>query len=430
MSNAPNPEDAGQQDLDAIAQELLGIDTSGTGFDDVLDLDDDDLPPIESSQPLEAETVEATDVESAAESGGPRDDLTSSEFDDEFGGGLGLFDEAEEEEGPAPQATRKTPVADAMPAREQVSKSRSAPTPPPHAPVATSRTVEREPVAVPAESEPTPPATAPVSEDESDDYWDALDGWDWEESDTVPQKTADEETPSPTRPVTTRKEVGRIADSSKIDEFLEDAEFGAGLEEGSERASQRDSERPARRRRDDEPREAKGKRGRRRRGRKPREKSTDVPAEPAEVPESDLSESDLMDSDLTDVIDEDEEENFGAGLEVSERSSDEGRPARRRRSRGRRPASRDREAAPEKDSGPPADELDESDVDESQPSGEDKYRNVPTWEEAISSLVQVKRRSGSSERSSQKDGRHPEGSGRSRRGGGRGRGRGRRRPSE
>jgi hypothetical protein len=442
MNAAPLPENADDDEIESVAEELLGVDFSST--DDLggpIDLDDDDL----FGDDLDAELEEPAEFEPAGVEDEEQAELTAdaeSGFDDEFGGDL-----------------------DEVPAAE--------------------------------------PGRAATPQAKADTYWDALEGWDWDEggSRAEHEKASrdDEKTPVTEAP---KGDDAQRPLAKKVDAFLEDEEFGAGLLEDASRAPARSGgerrppperrppapsapERrpePERQRRPAEEGERRAgregerrpDRGGRRRGRPEGRERRDegrresrgereAPPRPAAVeppaqPEPALGE---------------EASDFGAGLEVGPATQPTGEgtperePRRGRRRRGRgRGRGRDEQQPPEAVRIPeeearqpelepafdfePEETEDEAAVNEAElevvpaeMEPESRYQDVPTWAEAISYLVNPKAKSaprpregggGSAEGESRGSSRRPasEGERGHRRGGGSrrgGRGRGRRPPS-
>jgi hypothetical protein len=434
MAIPDNPRD---EELKALAQNLLGVDFSAQV--PPIDLDDDDLfaAPV-AEEPEAAGAVRADErddfgAEAAFEDAATQaDDAWAGDADDDFGSGLD-----------SPTTESNVP-ADATPAAAK------------------------------------------------DPYWDALEGFDWDEGSD--ESAAKARTPGrrpdvdrdrrSDRPPRDRDERPAPPVSPRPrDEFIEDDAFGEGLldevsrapaprpqeppqesprggDQGRRGGGGRDRERDGGRRgrgrgrdRRDEGRRDEGRRGGRdddRRGRRDEERSRrppeDLPApsaaRPAEFPDDDEAPDSAVDATAEGPSD------FGAGLEVDEPprpAESRGRSRRGRRGRGEY---RERERTPTE---PPADsDADESDFDAAEAAplsatGDStdqevppppRHSDVPTWEEAISYLVKPARReerpswressSGGDSRGRESEGGGRGGGGRGGRGrGGRGRGHGR-----
>ena len=177
MNAAPLPENADDDEIESVAEELLGVDfSSSAALSAPVDLDDDDLfgddLDAELEQPVPAESAGSGDEE-------PVGATAEIEFDDDFGGELDDGQETEAERQAAPQA-------------------------------------------------------------KSDSYWDALEGWDWDEgggrAERAEEASAEE---SPVPQADERREDSTRPPAKKVDEFLDDDEFGAGLLEEAPRAPSR-----------------------------------------------------------------------------------------------------------------------------------------------------------------------------------------------
>ncbi len=288
-----------------------------------------------------------------------------------------------------------------------------------------------------------------ASDEADDDYWDALDGWDWDEpsSDSAkpPRSVFGGVSAGKTEPAAPPKEAPR---RPKTEKLIANDDFGVGVVEV-------DVPSPA-----EEPVDEKSetpRRGRRRGGRR-RSRRKEGSAQPDRVDRTPKADSgrdeagDLEDDDddgmaasdrpAAESADDsvDDSDGFGAGLELEVKPAEEKRPRSRRRGRRRRKStesstseSSQTKATPQ--SGPPEDDAGESasadeDVDADAADDDDstteegvsqkRYRSVPTWEQAISYLVKVPPRGGNP------SGESGGGSGRSRGGGGSRRGSGRR----
>ena len=187
----PNPEDAGKLDLDEVAQELLGIDISAADFDDdLLDLDDDELGPPDSPVAEESVSDEPEAADSTVMESGDNPDFgsTDDDFDDDFGGGLGLFDFGDDDEETQEVPKAETPPPKVTPQPVSAALARSEPEPAPSTPRAQQDTPP--PPSAETETDSTSGEKSASKSEPDDDYWDALDGWDWDESDSKAKKSA------------------------------------------------------------------------------------------------------------------------------------------------------------------------------------------------------------------------------------------------
>ncbi len=255
------------------------------------------------------------------------------------------------------------------------------------------------------------PADSPLETEEKDDYWDALQDLDWEDpEEKTPGKQKRSRSASSSRERTGRTSSRSTASrkteaeetpkrSYKTTEYLEDDEFGDGLL--SEAALESTAEADASSEEEESPattpsasRRGKG----RRRGPSRKQASTD------------LEELEELPADI-----ESDEEEFGAGL-LSEVPSTPARQPKRKSEPASRQRRRTRHAKTDDESADTEEAATDQESVSSQPSRGSRYRNVPTWEEAISYLVKGKKaHSGSGSRRSEKSS-----------GGSRRRGRGRR----
>jgi hypothetical protein len=394
MNAAPIPEDSDDQ-LESVAERLLGVDfTTPADFADPLDLDDDDLFGDELVDEPEFAAELPAD---AAEAELPVVDATL-ETKDDFGLGL-------EESADAEAPLRRGP-------------------------------------------------SAPRARD--DRYWDALEGWDWDEGTGTTERTVEPPTAEPAPVPPSTPEFSSPAATRKTAEFREDDDFGAGLADEStttparplpgsrgdrpserkplpERTPERESEgrrtrsgeRDEGRRSDRSGRRDAGSGGRGRRGRDEDRPRREPPPTPPRVPEPEAVVDEVVDFDT-------ELSEFGSGLDVAPQPREATEPergprrGRRRRGRGRgrdraEPAAQDLGPAPvesgtrELDYGPehefePVDDLSEpresdqpeefdiepAPIDEAPvEDAEPQYGDVPTWAEAISYLFNPKVRSSS-----------------------------------
>lgn len=396
MNAAPIPEDSDDQ-LESAAERLLGVDfTTPSDFADPLDLDDDDL--------------------------------FGDELVDEPELGAELPADAEESEAPAVESALKTDDDFGLGLEESAA----------------------------AEAPQRRGPSAPKARDDS--YWDALEGWDWDEGAGVGATERTAEPPkSEAEPVPpSAPEFSSPAATRKTAEFREDDDFGAGVVDEvtaiparpvpgsrSDRSPDRqplperipDRETEGRRSRGGERDEGRrggrggrrdaGSGGRGRRGRDDDRPRREPPPAPPQVPEPEAIVDEEVDFDA-------ELSEFGAGLDVARQPHEAAEPergprrGRRRRGRGRgreraAPAAQEGGAAPiesgtrELDFGPehefePVDDLggpresDQPDEFGNEPApideapledAEPRYGDVPTWAEAISYLFSPKVRSSS-----------------------------------
>jgi hypothetical protein len=245
------------------------------------------------------------------------------------------------------------------------------------------------------------PAAAEAAEgaDEPDDYWDALAGWDWDEGADEPAEA--QQRPRASSPAVVveveEEEDTPLPTLQQVDEFLDEEEFGAGLLDDGPPVA-REAARPA--------------------PRSQRERAAPEPApkaKPAVVRDEALV----------------EDAGFGAGLGLDEQPAAETvepQPERRRPPRRRRPErerepqrqrepERERETAPAEVAAAPAE--DEA-AEEATGEPASRYRNIPTWEEAISYLLGPRAREAADRSGGSSEPSKPEGD-KARRRGGRGR---------
>lgn len=452
------PED---DDFTSAAESLLGIDlSSSTSPSGPIDLDDSDL----FGEPEPVTPAPAPVAEVAPPAMAPRAAIQEDAFDD-FGAGLDAADAS-----PPPRAVRSQPTRAAAPtsaaAPNRAAAPARAPSPPPAA--ASSRTPPPE---RPEPSDlPEPPVAAVPAAPKDDSYWDALEGFDWNDDSPGPKAPEGEERPRGRSSDRSRR--GGDRDSRSSDRSgrstsrtpeqpsrqrpsrpaaqRDDDDFGGGLEEAPPSTPRRrepdpdvstfdlsPSESQARYLDRDEPTdvstfplkpsESQGHGGRERGQRSGR------PAPPPKV----FEESD----DFGAGIDERDAESSSAGYRSESGSESSREPAgsepeprrgRRRRGRGRGERPRQEERAPVESRHEPAsvsdDDFDVSFGDLPAPERpsepevfESKFADVPTWAEAISLLVKGR------PRTSDSSGGRSESTGGSERSGGgdRGRGRGR-----
>lgn len=156
----PSPD----EDVASAAENLLGIDLSSSQLPaGPIDLDDSDLfgePDAEEPDEAPQSAVEAADVEDSPTAGAdPADD------DGDFGAGLDVASE------PPPPAVRQPRP---KPAPSAIAK------PVPRAAKSASLPAAEEPLVKPAaEESPQKPDAQSAGKDDS--YWDALEGWDWDD---------------------------------------------------------------------------------------------------------------------------------------------------------------------------------------------------------------------------------------------------------
>lgn len=396
MNTSAFPDNPRRDELTAAAENLLGVDLSGHGpAMEPIELDDDDLPPAPTSdEPATAgispRAQDAADTPSARDDaagdiGGEASRDTWPGGKDDFGGGL--------------EFERSAPGAGSAPAEPAKSAGRD------------------------------------------DKYWDALEGWDWDDSAEGPARTEPERGAAPAVS-------GRFADdeddreerlptAQQVEEFIEDDEFGAGLIEGDSRGAapraavpgpvepppRREERSRAERERDRErgrePDRGRGRRdeerGRGRSGQEQRDRREERHAQPPRpadpVPDDEFG-AEVEDESPADVVAEetqgDEGGDFGAGLELeAPRRAPRDQERGRRGGRGRSSYEREREPEPEAPADAPAardadladegERAEQSDADDELAGTDEsgpRYRNVPTWEEAISYLVKPTRREG------------------------------------
>jgi ribonuclease E len=336
---------------------------------------------------------------------------------------------------------------------------------------------DEEPEAVAEEEQPEEEqeelaAEGEAGDEEDDDYWDALEGLGWEEEDTPEPATAQrggrrggrsrpggrsadkpprEAADKPRREASDKPKPKPV----RVAEFLEDDEFGFGLT--GEAAAEVKAEAAAEE--EEDARRGRGRRrgGRRGRGRDRAREEASAPAEkqPATREELDVSEivfgeeeepaerktprperkpvasrpsrpkdEDVEEEAVTEASDEDSEGEFAAGVEGGEgrRRAPRKSPSRGRRGRGGRKTAP--EQTPERTPAAEVEEVEDEESAEDIAARAERYRNIPTWEEAISYLVSPKRsasRSGDRGRSGSRGDSGGRGRGGSR--GGRGRSR-------
>jgi len=274
--------------------------------------------------------------------------------------------------------------------------------------------------AVETDSEPSESEPEVVAEEE-DPYWDALKDWQWDDTDaespesSAPRRPAGRRSPRrESRPpaAVSKPEPEQVSDYR--DEFNGDSDFGAGLLEAEPssgaaaptQASPTDSQEPS------EP-TRKRRRRRRRRGDKTESTSAESAATAAD------EETQPVQAEADSAATQDKE----AVTQQDQESSPERKP-RRRRSRRRRAPDAAESAAPtveataaaaestapaESAAAEPDADFDEPEVEwegdggesESHPQDAARHRNLPTWEEAISYLLDpslVKSERGETER--------------------------------
>lgn len=396
------PRNPNDDDLESVAESLLGIDFSGAAaIPDSIELDDDDLFAEEPEEtPVTESGVSESQPPIAEPETAPVGWSAPDEEDDDsdFGFGLDIEDELED------VSFADEPVRPAEAAREE-------------------RYVEPEPEPV-SESEGAPVMRGSQPQD---DFWDALEGWDWGDEEKGSKSSAgarsrdrdEEESPAP-RP----REAERAVRPAPRREEAVDDDFGAGLLEDRDASRSSREREPDERVRDERPRRETGREGRpresrpesaERRGGRERPRRGDRPAReerpaPAPRPEPEAV-----------AFDDEDAGGFGEGLDLEtpasterasrEREEGQGEERRgRRRGRGRgRGRDRDRESRtpePAADLPPRTDDLDfdsqepfaaEEEQAASEPdTQETRFQDVPTWEEAISYLVRPRAKSASS----------------------------------
>ncbi|MGD9854340.1 MAG: hypothetical protein AB7U20_05250 [Planctomycetaceae bacterium] len=429
MSTKPLPPNPSDDDLESLAEDLLGIDLHSS-LPEVEPFEVEEFDLEEGDDEIDApaaELAEAPDTSSSLvskESTSIRPRRTFIDDDDDFGSAL--FDEEEE---PGPRVVAVSPKAERRiePPKEDLEETLDddelelAEADDDELELAEADDDEPEL----AEADDDEPELAEMDEadaavPEEDTYWDALDGWDWEEETSTSSGEKAKPRSVSERPAAPRSENRVSEPQRKTTELRADSDFGAGLDEtAATRRVEEQEEAPSRRR----------SRRRRRRsgpgaGREAAAPDRAVDATPAAdaKPERDDESGWEEEPEVSD-------DGFGAGLEVGEESREEPRKRGRSRRRRRRPADRkasESVAAPDEPVEPEEVEAretrpvdsDEADRDEG-PDQERKYRNVPTWEEAIGYLVRPSgRRSGTEGGSSEGQRRGGRGRSGSRRGGG------------
>ncbi|MCA9077453.1 MAG: hypothetical protein KDA93_20670 [Planctomycetaceae bacterium] len=404
MSTNPIPSGPSDDELELLAEDLLGIDLSADQADlepfevEEFDLDDDLFG---EEVPIAEEVTSVADEQHATSPA--RVDLDSD--DDDFG--ASLLDDDEDTVHSAIVATLDDEEDALFVDVDEIDE----------------------------ESEGELDEEDEQEEASDDTYWDALEGWEWD--DEPPKKSAPEtRTSHASAERRTPSDETTRASLNKTDELLEDDDFGAGLEGdtsiveagASSDATPDDGDdesesRPRRRRR----------RGRRRRPKKEATTESVVDDSEADEFDEDEIESDDLESLGESDLAADDDDGFGAGLDVEASGGEKGPEKKRRRSRGgrrrrgRRSAGSDSQEAASQEQGDDAPALksqssvtDESDSDDNAGRSTrepNRYHNVPTWEEAISYLTRPSggRPSGSSESKSGGQ-RSSGGRGRSRRG--------------
>lgn len=354
MSAGPLPNPPNER-LKSAAEELLGIDLSTPPIDpESIDLDDDDLfaeptageePPPESAAAAREETA----LPVTADAGDLDDD--EDEFGSDFGAGLDAGDES-------------------------------------LLPIDTEAEAEAE--------EETPESVPATPKD--DRYWDALEGWDWEEEGgesrrgraREPRETKERKAEPPER----RRPERAVAPPRREREVPREIEddFGSGLLEPEAPPPRERAVRPVIEPTRGEVGEARPKREPPPRGE--RELPHETPP-PRPVPPAGMEEEDEFGAGL-DVEPVEKVPPSAAAPEPSERESGRGR---RRRGRGRgREVSRAGEPAPmERATEEP--ELAEVPLSEAEAEFESvdmRFRDVPTWAEAVALLVKGRGRTSES----------------------------------
>jgi hypothetical protein len=404
MNKQPIPSDPSDDELEILAHDLLGVDFSSDQQQvEPFEVEEFDLQ-VEPDEGDSAETdphiAGHEPVAEFAESHSERWQPSPREAEDDFGSAI--LDPEEE-----------PPVIDILDEDEESSAVDEPAVEEQAVDALTAEDVDDDVEDVEEFDEDLEEADASI-----DTYWDALDGWDWNEESESKQKPAPRKSSSAQDKSAARASDQADESATKTTALRDDKDFGAGLEVGGTDAIE---EEPAEE--DVKERDA-GRRSRRRRRRSaPHTESTaaHVPAGGREVEEPPV----------VDV--EDGDDGFGAGL-IAEDAEEE-LPRRRsrsgRRRRRRKPteaetqdvhAGTETERVPEK---PPSRELEDSDEEESEDEGAAhdrvrRYRNIPTWEQAISFLVRPPARKSGHE-SPTSEGRRQGGSGKpgSRKGSGR-----------
>lgn len=376
MPNEPIPNDPTDDELESLAQDLLGVSLNERQDLQPFDVGAFDLDEVEPESPAEPADASLSDDwdEGAVDVQPVGDDFGASLLDDED---------------PPPASVAKR-SSEPITARDEADQGDE---------LGDELGEADEDELAATTEEPTSPSEA------DDDYWDALDGFDWDEGSDAQQPKSQ-----------LRKEYVETSDTfedlsiesaEKSDEFLDDAEFGAGLDEedsappavktaaGPDAESDRDAERKGRRRR--------GRRGRGRgRSQQTEEQGKSLDASvagdegrPDDDDEVSLSAEDMNEEDV-DGEAEPGEDGFGAGLEIGDTDEDQPKKRRRRRGgrrRGRRKAGDDPSLSDSSAAESTADDHLEPVAEQIDPpakkSTEDKYRSVPTWEDAISYLVRA-----------------------------------------
>ena len=383
MSQEPIPNDPTDDELESLAQDLFGVSLNEQQDVEPFDVGEFDLDEIE------LETVSAVDEDSSTEQ---QPETVSPLVDDDFG--ASLLDSEEEPEAP-PAKQRSEPIAV------------------PEETVAGGDLIDSSDHDADTEKVPVEQKTGEAE----DDYWDALDGFDWNEGGEASQPKSS--IPKELVDSSDTFEDLSIESAEKTDEYLDDADFGAGLDEQDESLTEAETSTvdSVEESNGDAERKSGRRRGRRRRKRR-RDQEQAKRGESAESAPAAMQEQQVRDEDQSD-------DGFGAGLEIDE--PDQEQPAKRRRRRGGSRRGRRRTAEQSIGDNRSAEEsLTSSERDEPKVSEKDsavnrpkegKYRSVPTWEEAIGYLVRAKPVKGDNGDSS---------GGNSRRGGRRGSGRRRR----
>ncbi|MBX3438834.1 MAG: hypothetical protein KF861_15170 [Planctomycetaceae bacterium] len=406
MSTKPIPTDPDEDDLQSLAEDLLGVNLSSSRLDvepfevEEFDLEDFDEPDDEA--PLEAAAPEESAREEIAAPVRSRVELPDDD-DDDFGSSI-FEDEDVPDFSPAP-VSKEAPALPLAAIDFEIDD------------VDEVDEVELEldvaEIGDPDEEEPL-----------EDTYWDALGGFDWnEESDTAVREKSPPPAPAPEprAPQVRRPSTTPTESIGKTDQLLDDTDFGEGLEEADASTAAPNV------REEDSPRRSRRRRGGR--GRRRDSKPQEVSADSSEVLDADFEEAPQGDDELTVSGDD-----FGAGLDI-EPGTSASTPGRSRSGRRRRRRSRDGKpgettAAASQEKAPVAGDDVSHDLESSEPEALEsddgavqpqKYRDVPTWEEAIGYLVRHStKRSGSEGGSAESQRRGGRGKSGSRRGGGSG----------
>ena len=476
------PNDPRDDELESVAESLLGIDFSASEIPDAIELDDDDLfadePEAAAESVVEADEAPAPTAAQSAPVAS-KDEISDEELD--FGFDVDLDDEDDAGEPEADDDLLET-VDISFGAEEDefedTEESFDAEADDSRSDVTSAG--EKEAEEEEEEEEPAPSAKVRPK----DEFWDALEGWDWDEEgkdsrDKPASRGRGQRREEPSRTPPSRS--SRPAPPRR-EELSDDDAFGAELQEESappvresreerrgpsreerpQRGEERDSGRRRGRRggrseRDDRPREddrpVREERGSREERPAAREERPARAERPAREERSSREEQPprRQGRDPEPVgFDDDDEGGFGAGLEIEPSESgrevreesgatgEERRGRRRGRGRGRgrgrdasgerestpRPAAESRPTAervdePEDDFGfeddlPAAESVDSTDADSSDDvESEVRFKDVPTWEEAISYLARPKVKAGSSGSSTGGGGGGGEGSRRS-----------------